>query len=70
MDTNSSIELLTRLLPLLIPILLIQFSLMVYCLVDLYRREATKGPKWLWVVLVVLGQFWGPILYLIVGRQE
>lgn len=70
MDTNQSIELLTRLLPLLIPILLIQLALMIYCLVDLARRKATKGPKWLWVVLVVLGQLWGPILYLIVGRQE
>lgn len=70
MDTNQSLDLLYRLLPLLIPILIIQLSLMIYSLVDLSRREITRGPKWLWVVLVVIGQLWGPILYLIVGRQE
>jgi hypothetical protein len=70
MDSNPTIELLMRLLPLLIPILLIQLALMIYCLVDLARRETTKGPKWVWVLLIVLGQLWGPIVYLILGRQE
>jgi hypothetical protein len=70
MDSNPMIELLMRLLPLLIPILLIQLALMIYCLVDLARRETTKGPKWVWVLLIVLGQLWGPIVYLILGRQE
>jgi hypothetical protein len=70
MDSNSTIELLMRLLPLLIPILLIQLALMIYCLLDLARRETTKGPKWVWLLLIVLGQLWGPIVYLILGRQE
>lgn len=70
MDTNPTIELLMRLLPLLIPILLIQLALMIYCLVDLARRETTRGPKWVWALLIVLGQLWGPIVYLILGRQE
>jgi hypothetical protein len=70
MESNQTIELLLRLVPLLIPIILIQLALMIYCLVDLIRRETTKGPKWLWALLIVLGQLWGPILYLILGRQE
>jgi hypothetical protein len=69
-DSNPTIELLMRLLPLLIPILLIQLALMIYCLLDLARRETTKGPKWVWLLLIVLGQLWGPIVYLILGRQE
>ncbi len=62
-------EILIQILPFLIPILIIQLGLMVYCLIDLSKREKTSGPKWLWVLLIVLGQFWGPILYLIIGRK-
>jgi hypothetical protein len=67
---ENSTDLLLRLIPLLIPILIIQVGLMIFCLLDLSRRETTRGPKWLWVVLIVLGQLWGPILYLVIGRNE
>ncbi|MGE5224952.1 MAG: PLD nuclease N-terminal domain-containing protein [Omnitrophica WOR_2 bacterium] len=66
----SLLELLRRLLPLLVPILLIQLGLMVYCLIDLSRRERTRGPKWLWAVVIVLGELLGPVAYLIFGREE
>lgn len=69
MEPNLT-EQLIRLLPLLIPILLIQLGLMVYCLIDLSRREQTRGPKWLWAALIILGQLWGPVVYLIFGREE
>jgi len=55
---------------LIIPIVLLQLGLMVYCLVDLSRRENTRGPKWMWVVLIVLGELIGPLLYLVLGRVE
>ena len=31
--------------PLLVPLILVQLGLMIYCLVDLSRREQVKGPK-------------------------
>jgi hypothetical protein len=70
MGNSNLLDQLLKLLPLLIPILLIQLGLMVYCLIDLARREQTRGPKWLWVILIVLGQLWGPVVYLIFGRSE
>lgn len=63
-------QIINQILPLLIPILLIQVGLMIYCLIDLSRRERTNGPKWLWVALIVLGQLWGPVIYLIFGREQ
>ena len=63
-------ETLGQILPLLIPLILIQLALMVYCLVDLWRRERTNGPKWLWAVIIILGELIGPIVYLIAGRKE
>jgi hypothetical protein len=59
-----------QLLPFIVPIVLIQLGLMIYCLVDLARRERTKGPKWLWAIIIILGELIGPIVYLLVGREE
>lgn len=60
----------TRYIPYLIPIILIQLVLLVICLADLFRREKVKGPKWAWALVVVFIQFIGPILYLVLGREE
>lgn len=55
---------------LIIPILALQLILMVTALVDLAKRERTRGPKWMWVLIIVLGELIGPIVYYIVGREE
>lgn len=39
---------------LLSPILLIQLGLVIYALVDLYRREQVRGQRWAWAVGLVL----------------
>jgi len=57
-------------LPFLIPVILIQLGLMAVALVDLIRRERTKGPKWMWAFVIVVVNFIGPILYLVLGREE
>lgn len=59
-----------ELLPFLIPIILIQLGLMIAALVDLIRREKTKGPKWVWALIIVLVNLIGPILYFVLGREE
>ncbi len=59
-----------QLLPFIIPLVLLQLILMIVALVDLSRREKTRGPKWLWVIVIVLGELIGPIVYFIVGREE
>ena len=59
-----------ELIPFLIPILILQLALMIFALVDLIRRERTKGPKWLWAVIIVVVNLIGPILYFIVGRED
>jgi hypothetical protein len=58
-------------LPLLIPLLVIQLGLIVYCLLDLSRREKVRGlPKWAWALIIILGELIGPIVYIFVGRIE
>jgi phospholipase D-like protein len=59
-----------ELIPFLIPIILLQLALMIFALVDLIRRERTKGPKWLWALIIVFVNLIGPILYFIIGRED
>ena len=42
----ENIALLKQWLPLLVPVIILEFGLMITALVDLIRREKTKGPKW------------------------
>jgi predicted membrane-bound dolichyl-phosphate-mannose-protein mannosyltransferase len=63
-------DMLRELLPFLIPIILLELTLMAVALVDLVRRERTRGPKWVWVIVIVFFNLIGPIVYLIFGREE
>jgi DMSO reductase anchor subunit len=61
---------LMKYLPLLVPLLLVELILMISALVDILRRAKTRGPKWLWVLIVIFGEMIGPILYFVIGREE
>jgi hypothetical protein len=58
------------------PILLIQLGMVIYALLDLARRKAVRGPRWVWVVALILCIFAVPTgilvsgIYLYWGRQN
>jgi hypothetical protein len=54
----------------LIPLLILDVGLIVVALVDWARRKRTKGPKWLWLLIILFVSTFGPILYLLLGRAE
>ena len=60
----------SRYIPFLVPVILIQLALMIAALVDLLRRPQTRGPKWVWVLVIVLVNYIGPIIYFVAGRKE
>lgn len=57
-------------IPYLIPVIIIQLGLMVFALADLVRRERTKGPKWMWAIIIVAVNIIGPVVYLLAGKDE
>lgn len=61
---------LTRILPMLAPLVLIQLVLMIAGLVDWLRRERTRGPKWVWLVVIVVCSIIGPVAYFLIGREQ
>lgn len=59
------------LIAVILPLLLIQLALIVWALVDLFKRDRVKGgSKVLWVIVILVFEFLGPILYLAWGREE
>jgi hypothetical protein len=66
----DSLEPLMKYIPLLIPILLIQLGLEIFALVDLVKTPKTRGPKWVWALIILFVNMIGPIVYLTVGRER
>ncbi|MDF2485973.1 MAG: hypothetical protein K0R46_2141 [Herbinix sp.] len=70
MDPRTTSELMEY-LPFLIPIILIELTLMITALVHVLRHKNYRiGNRIVWVVLVVVLQIIGPILYFTIGRGE
>jgi hypothetical protein len=63
-------EAFSRFIPYLIPVIILQLVLLVVALLDLARRERTRGPKILWLVVIIAVNLLGPIIYLLFGREE
>ena len=60
-----------RFIPLIAPLVIIELILLAIALIDLIRREQVRYfPKWAWAIIILLINFIGPIIYLIIGREE
>ncbi|MBD3948353.1 PLDc_N domain-containing protein [Tuanshanicoccus lijuaniae] len=58
-------------LPVIIPIVILELGLMIYALSHVLKHERYKfGNRALWILIVVLVQIIGPILYLTVGKEN
>lgn len=64
-------EKLIELLPLIIPVIIIQMILIVYALIVLKNTQKVRGDsKLLWVLIIIFFNLIGPIVFLIYGRVE
>jgi hypothetical protein len=70
MSNGTIWETLLKYLPILIPLIVIQIGLMIVAVVDLIKREKTRGPKWVWFIVIIFVNLIGPILYFVVGRED
>ncbi|WP_238403796.1 PLD nuclease N-terminal domain-containing protein [Paenibacillus paridis] len=65
---KESIDL-SQILPIIAPIIVIQLILMVIALVLCAKAERTRGPKWVWVLIIIFVNIFGPIAFFIAGRR-
>ena len=59
-----------KFLPLVVPIIIIQYGLMFYALVQLFKNEPAYLPKWGWALIIVLFGIIGPVAFLIIGKKK
>ncbi|HEX8938587.1 MAG TPA: PLD nuclease N-terminal domain-containing protein [Candidatus Limnocylindrales bacterium] len=63
---------LQQLLPLLVPLILIQLLLFAVALVDLFREE--RRVRWfskpVWALIIFFVNIVGPLAYFFVGRED
>lgn len=66
MEWNSSI------LAMIIPLIIIELILLIYVLHHILTHTTYKrGNRMLWIIVVIVGlEFWGPILYLLLGKED
>jgi hypothetical protein len=57
-------------IPFLIPVAVVFLILLVVALVDLVKREKTRGSKWIWLLIILASQPLGPIIYFVFGRVD
>ncbi|MBA7560113.1 hypothetical protein ES708_01734 [subsurface metagenome] len=69
-DINFIITEILRLLPFFIPIIIIQYGLMIFALVQLFKNEAAYLPKWGWALIIIFINIIGPVVFLIVGKKK
>lgn len=67
----SNLQNMLQYLPFFIPIALIQLGLLIAALVHILRHNTYKtGNRVLWIVIVVLVNIIGPILYFVIGKGD
>lgn len=58
-------------LPLFIPLILLEIILLITALTHVLRHPHYRfGNKTLWIIIVVLFQIIGPVIYFVFGRGE
>ena len=53
------------------PLIVLQLGLQIYAIVDLVKKNKTKNLSVpIWVVIIILGEIIGSLLYFLLGRSE
>lgn len=60
----------SEILQLVIPLLVLQIGLLIYCLVDLSKNGVRNFSKLVWILIILCINLIGPISYLVFGRGD
>lgn len=63
-------DILMEYLPLLIPVIIIELALAITALIHLKHPVYRFGNKVMWIVIVLIVQIIGPVVYFVFGRGE
>ncbi|WP_227872109.1 PLD nuclease N-terminal domain-containing protein [Paenibacillus albus] len=60
----------TQLMTIILPLAVVQLVLMITAIVVCARAEQTRGPKWMWILIILFFSLVGSILFFLVGRKQ
>lgn len=52
------------------PLAALQALLAILGLISLAKAERVRGPKWLWVIILLFGNLLGSVAYFTIGRKD
>jgi len=57
--------------PILLPLIIIQFGLLLFAAIDIARKRKTKNlSPVIWILIVFFVNMIGPVLYFVLGRSD
>lgn len=61
----------SNLLPFIIPLIILQFGLAIVAIIRIVKQPSFKyGNKLIWILIALLLNLVGPILYFTIGKEE
>ncbi len=66
----NGLNITTDTLLMLLPLIVLQFGLALYCIVKIVREGVANLNKPLWILISIFFSMIGPIVFLIVGRKK
>ncbi|SNX53682.1 PLDc N-terminal domain-containing protein [Thermoanaerobacterium sp. RBIITD] len=60
----------SEIIKLFAPLIIIQLGLMIFSIYRLTKDKVRFLPKWAWLIIIVLGEILGPLIFLIIGREK
>ncbi|GHV43212.1 hypothetical protein FACS189490_13280 [Clostridia bacterium] len=71
MDTLDLMQMIQDYLAFLIPLAIVQLGLMIAAIIHILRHDNFRfGNRALWIIISILVNVIGPVLYFVIGRGE
>ena len=63
---------LNEMLPLIIPLVIVQFGLLIYTIKHILTHNIYKrGNRTIWLIVAIVGmEFVGPVIYMLFGKED
>ena len=60
----------SELLKILAPFIIVQYGLVIYCIINIVKNGVNSLNKLLWILICIFAGIFGPILYLTIGKRK
>jgi len=66
-DLDYTMDFIRRMLPILIPLVILSWTLMITGIVSLVKKPNTWNEKILWLLIIIFISTFGPVIYFALG---